>query len=280
MKTANVLIWTAGVAMVARFAVGEPERASAATLQDLVRQWSAIRREIAAENREREAKKAQWQREISLLEAEKAALREELSRWGDFPESAAAERLDLASRKERAATTLQALVPVVRRAEANILKWCGRIPPSLAENTEKAFGRIPDASRPPDTMSVSRRLQVVVALYAQIEAMQHSVHVTRELLPLGDGARRECEVIYLGLTRGFAVTADERWAGIGEPGPDGWVWNARPGIASSVRRAIRVFQRQGPAEMVPLPLSVDIAQGPSAGNSTGQPETGTGGTSP
>ena len=100
----------------------------------------------------------------------------------------------------------------------------------------------------------------MLSLYTEIEALQARTHEVKEILDLGGGLRREMNVLYLGLTRGFGVSADGAVAAVGRPEPAGWTWSRRDGLAPAVRQAVAVFRRESPAGLVPLPLDAEGAQ--------------------
>ena len=95
-----------------------------------------------------------------------------------------------------------------------------------------------------------------MSLYGEIERLEHNVHVVKEALETNSGKVQEMDVIYLGLTQGFAVSRDNKTAGIGLPGQDGWKWHWRPEIASEVCKAIAFYRREQMADFVHLPLKI------------------------
>ena len=99
-----------------------------------------------------------------------------------------------------------------------------------------------------------RRLQLVIALYTQIENLQHNIHVTKDVLPTDAGTKKEVDVLYLGLSRGFAVSRDNKWAAVGIPDVNGWQWAPDNTIAKQVEEAVAIFNRKQTAELVSLPM--------------------------
>ena len=253
----------------------ESNAPSASGLEGLVSEWVTLRGEIAAEKRNWAEAKARWAEETRVLETEKAALEQTLAETRASAAAAEAERARMSDRKADLDRVLDGLRPTLAEAEANAMRWQPRIPAALAERLKDAFARIPTSPEAAAAMPVTRRAQLLVALYTEIEALQHGVHVTREVLGAGGDRRREVDAVYLGLARAFAVSPDGEWAAVGVPGPGGWTWSARPELAPEVRRAIAVVNRQTPAEMVALPLEASQAPAggsPGAGDAGGKPE--------
>lgn len=243
-------VWmTVGLAagVVSVFAEGT---ADVRTLEGLVGEWVDLRGAIAAETRDRATEEERLRAEISLLREELAMLeRQRVSEGEDVME---AEQAALLARKAVMKRAIEGLEPVLDRAEERLRAWEAAIPPALSEPLRESFRALPaHAGR---RESTARRLQVVLALYAQIEALQHKVHVGRELLRVQPDERREVDVLYLGLARGFAVSHDGRDAWIGEPSDNGWRWTPSVRHGGAIQEAIRVARREAPAGWVRLPL--------------------------
>jgi len=232
----------------------EDAGSSLGTLEGLVGEWIALREKIAVEKQEWEAQKIRWNEEISVLEAEKAALTTEIAKAREVTSSVEADRDRLSAEKAAMRQTVETIAPAVDRAEAVLRRWRDRLPVSLAAPLRKAFDELPASDDAARQTAVTRRLQRVIALYSQIEAMQHGIHVVREIIPLQGGTRREVDVVYIGLARGFAVSGDDRWAAVGTPSGSGWKWSARPELATTVRKAVDVAGNTVPAALVDLPL--------------------------
>ncbi len=225
-------------------------------LEGLVAQWVRLRAETAAEKRVWREQEARLSEEIALHEKEKADLEAIIADARQTSSEADAERAKLRTRKGELQAAHDALLPILDRAEAAARGWAALVPVSLRGELKEAFARLPRTHQEATRLTLSRRLQIVVAFYTSLESLQNSVHLVKEMLSTADGERREMDVLYLGLGRGFAVSPDGSWAAAGTPGTDGWTWQADAALAPDVRRAIGVYQRRIPAAFVPLPLAV------------------------
>ena len=246
------------LALVGGFSVQAQTSNALPSLEALVGQWVDLRAQIATEDREGKAQITQLQREIDLLNAEKAALQAEQDAASRDQQGVDQEELKQAALRDQLQGALNRLPPILDRAEADLARWKLLIPPALLPPLQESFRQLPATADAARRRPVSERLQLVVALYAQIEEIQDGMHVAKEILTDNTSTRREMDVLYLGLARGFAVSTAGDWAAVGCPTPDGWQWNGRPELASRVRTAIRVQQRQQVAEAVPLPLAVVV----------------------
>ena len=242
---------------------GEPS--SVSSLEDMVRQWTDLRLQLAEEQRQWDEGRQHGLREVELLKKEAAALEAVISESREFAATAERERTELLARRDAMETALRDIEPILDRAEAVLRQWGPRLPVTPAAPLRDAFARLPRDQADAVGRRLSQRLQLVVALFTQIESMQHAIHVVKEVVPLADG-RREMDVLYLGLARAFAVAPDNEQAAVGEPGSQGWQWASAPTLAPQIRQAIAVANSEEPATLIELPLLVtrDIQDTPLA----------------
>ena len=236
-------------------AIADEPPATTSTLEGLVAQWVDLRRALAGEAEAWEEQRAQLEQERALLSKAKETLEEEISTAEGEQRSDEAERAKLLARKQALQTSLNACLPALRRAEADLKGWRSLWPPSLlTPPLRKAFDQLLKAEQ----QSVTRRLQVILSLYGEIERLQYGIQVVKEVLQTGSGRSQEMDVLYLGLAQGFAVSVDDRMAGIGRPVGDDWKWEWRPEMADEVRKAIAFYRHEKTADFVHLPLMVKM----------------------
>jgi len=224
------------------------------TLESLVAEWSQLRLNFTDEERSWEERKTQLHAEIALLNKEKAALEKEIHQATLAKQSFKADRLKALKSKERLSILLDGLPILTESAEASLRAWPNRLPSPLREPLDSAFRPLMGDSAEGKSLTDAARLQRVVALYTEIEKLQHDIHVVKEVLTMADGSRKEADVCYVGLARAFAVSPDNDWAAIGMPSAQGWRWEQRQEIADHVREAISIFNREQTATLVELPL--------------------------
>ena len=222
------------------------------TLEALVAKWVDLRKELAQEKEKWNEEKSYLEQEKALLLKEKKMLDNEIAQASREQTQAEAERVELLQSKEISQKTLNEYLPALSRAEANLKKWKDVVPSSLSPALKKSFGRLQKASG----KTISQRLQLILSIYGEIERLEHNVHICKERLKTDSGKLQEMDVIYLGLSQGFAVSLDNKIAGKGSPTKNGWRWEWRHGIAKDVRKAIAFYQRKEPADFVNLPLKI------------------------
>lgn len=223
-------------------------------LDALVGRWIGLRTTIAEEQREWDARQNQWNAEIKLLSQESAMLDSEMEIFSGAASAEEQERAKLLARKHAMTAELDKLKAALDAAELEMKAWKIRLPESLRLPLDPLFKALPETQADADKLEITKRVQTIVALYTQIENLQYGFHCTSEMLDVGNGERRQVDVIYVGLSRAFAVSLNNEWAAVGIPGSNGWNWQAHSEHADSVRSAIVVFNRQKAAELVRLPM--------------------------
>ena len=248
------------VLLLMTLAARAAEPSDAGQLDALAGQWVALRSEIAAEKTQAAARDTALRSEIALLETEMAALEKEAAEFDAGASDDQKRRAEQAARVEAIRASIDAGRPALERAESAMRALRSRLPATLLGEARPLFDAIPataaDAARESDGV----RAQRVIALLGHVETLQAGIHSVKETLDTGGGLRRQVDVLYLGLARGFAVASDATWSGVGTPGPSGWTWEARPEIAPEVRAAVDMVARQRTADVVRLPLRVDSAE--------------------
>lgn len=246
-------IWAVALAAAVASAASD----SLDAMDDSVGRWMELRATLAREQREWDERRAQWEKELSLLKRESESLEAGIAAARGRTEALESERNEQTARKKELQDALDRLRAIVGRAEERLKAWAGRVPESLALSAIVGFQNLPESPAEADKLSLPRRAQAVASLYAQIEALQQGVHGVREALDTGDGGRRQVDVLYIGLARAFAVSPGNDWAAVGVPGEAGWTWSPRPALAADIRTAIDVHQRRETARLVRLPLRVE-----------------------
>jgi len=240
------------------------------TLEGLVAQWMELRSAVAGERRDWQAQKQHLESEIALLERERSMLGEYLADADSELVPLKQGQANLETRRANLQSILTAIEPAVALAEADLRQWRVIIPAHIGAPLQEAFERLPADTIEAGKRAVTRRLQLVIALYTEIENLQHGYHSGKEILVTGTDQRAEVDVLYVGLSRAYALSPDGDWAAVGVPGRDGWSWTTTPRIAPAVRKALRVLRREEVAGLVALPVSLSAAELAPPGQESGK----------
>jgi hypothetical protein len=223
-------------------------------LDALTGRWIELRGTLAEEVRLWRNRRAAWEEEIALLEQETGILRQELETTRDLLSTAEERRTDALARREQVEAHLDEADAVLDTALRDIRNLSPFIPAPLKDQLPHDLQRVLDDGA--GDLPRAQRAQRLVAFLSTLESMQNRYHAVQQTLDTGTG-RRQVEVLYLGLARGFAVSPNSDWAAVGVPGEDGWSWSPDGVDPLQVRRLIEVFHRRETAALATVPLQVE-----------------------
>ncbi|MBL6766019.1 MAG: DUF3450 family protein [Verrucomicrobiae bacterium] len=138
--------------------------------------------------------------------------------------------------------------------EARLVAMSGRFPIVLQEKVRPLTRKFPSPDAP-SQIPVSQRLQNLLTVFNEIEKFNAQFTVTPEMHSL-NGAQVRVQVLYLGLAQAYYVSPTGRFAGVGRPGPDGWIWTANNAIGDRVKQAIEVSRDETAPTLVNLPFEL------------------------
>lgn len=236
---------------------GLPAQDSEPTLRDLdalTGRWIALRGTLAGEKRQWSHRKTAWNEQIALLEDEAEALGSELDATREVLSTAEERRADLLARRRELETSLARMDDTLADATRRARALADILPPPLASQLSsdlRAFaeGRTEDLPR-------AQRAQRLVAFLSAVEAMQNQIHAVSQTLNVQE-ARRQVDVVYIGLARAFAVSPGDDWAAVGVPGSKGWSWSPDAADPARVRALVEMARQNKTAALATLPMKVE-----------------------
>ncbi len=229
---------------------------SLSDLDALTQQWIGLRSTLSEEKRLWVRRKTAWEGELELLEEQKRVLGKEVEATRDRLTSAEERRADVVARRERAEQELEEIDTVLTQAVEEARQVARAVPEPLFQQLPselQAFGTSKGAE-----VLRAQRAQRLVAFLSTIESMQNRFHAVQQTLET-DAGRRQVEVLYMGLARGFAVSPGNDWAAVGTPGDAGWTWTSEGLNPVAVRQLLDVYHRRQTAMLVPVPVAVEEA---------------------
>lgn len=233
----------------------DPE--TAVQLESLVRQWVELRLQIAEENRAWEEDKTALIHEISLIKKENEYLDTIIEENTRTEATLLENRAQLKERETDMRTTIAETSVFIEAAENRLNAWRKKIPAPFLKNMEPLFQQVSLPLEQRESHPASERLRNILALYEQIEKLQGNAHLVVEMIDTPSG-RRETRVLYIGLAKAFAISADNQKAYSGVPSETGWQWTSAPELADTVSKTIAVYERKRVPELVKLPLGPAI----------------------
>jgi len=135
----------------------------------------------------------------------------------------------------------------VARNVPRVVKLAGRFPAPLKTDIETELANLASWKSSDEPREA---LRSILTLLAKAEQFNRRFTRTAEIR---DG--REVQVLYLGLAQAF-YAGKKQTAGIGKPGPDGWVWTSQAEIRPELITALEALDKKRPPSMVTLPLEI------------------------
>lgn len=217
-------------------------------VQKTVNEWVRVRAETA-----RIEDDWTWQQTLmqSTLEALQERARQLEAQRVNVEARTAEERRDTADLLARG----QALKDAQAQA-ANHLRLLGErlvrmrawLPPRLSVALELPYRSLaePDAD-------ASERMRYAMLILNRCVQFNRTVNVGEEIITAANGEKRLMEVVYWGLSHGYALNRGGNEAYLGAPTETGWAWTTLPGMAPQVARLINASLDKAEPEFVILP---------------------------
>jgi hypothetical protein len=200
-----------------------------------------------------------WRREKPILEQRTALLQAEKTQLETILSESKHSRGDVELRraellKEQAylekeqAELDNALTLVMTRIEAIE----GSLPPMLVkawQDEHSALGVEPEANL---------QLQVALAKLSRLAEFTNRISVNETRMQSPQGSDIVAKQLFLGTGMAWFTNDDGSFSGWGKASQDGWQWQIDSEINSAeIHRAIAIFEKRRPAELVRLPLHID-----------------------
>lgn len=230
------------------FAQADPEHA-----RRTADQWIETRRILSDEKAGWKEEKAFLDQSLTLMKKEISLLDEQIRNLRETTSASEEKRERLVTAKEGFTATAAEVEKTVGELEARVLQLALVFPPSLTNQVEPLFQRIPrdqSGSKPP----LAQRVQSVIGILNEAAKFNGTITLDSELRELPDGGMTEVRTLYLGLAQAYFVNRSGRFAGIGVATATGWEWTPREDLAPAITRAIAIYENEQAADFISLPV--------------------------
>ncbi len=238
---------------IARAAADQAEKSPGVeSMRQVVTEWSKVRAETVRLEED-------WRSERELLTSTQRALQEQVARLANekkvLEASTAAERDSLAELAAANAAAQASLKSAGQRLEAMgaqlvALRPC--LPPRLSQALELPYRSLANPALGP-----TERMQHVTTLLNRCTQFDRTISYGEELLAVpGEPEGKMFEVIYWGVSHGYALDRTAGRAYFGSPGPQGWAWEPIPEQAAQVVRLIAIYRDKGDPVAVAVPARI------------------------
>lgn len=165
----------------------------------------------------------------------------------DREEIAALEAMDKTS-----VLNLQAVEERVKAMSTRLLQLRRSLPPRLSTALEMSY-----RSLAANNLTVSERMQLNMTVLNRCAQFNRAISDEQEIIDINSGGNSELlEVIYWGLSQGYALNRTTGQAWLGFPGPQGWTWESHPEAAAAVTRLISIHHDKSDPDFVTVPARI------------------------
>ncbi len=210
-----------------------------------------------------------WQEERTLVESMVLALKERAmaaQEKRDLVKAQTArdrEELDaLHAKIEAESNDLKALEARLKDLTAKLVALRPALPPRLSEALEMSYRSLANPALP-----AGERMQLAMNVLNRCAQFDRSITVGEDVVtPDSAAPAKSLEVIYWGLSHGYAVDRSARRAWLGGPANGAWRWEAKPEAFDNVVRLIAIARDKADPEFVTVPATVTRSLSGTAGN--------------
>lgn len=156
------------------------------------------------------------------------------------------------AKNEAAAADVQAAETRLKAVSARLIALRPSLPPRLSEALEMSYRSLADPQLP-----VGERMQVATTVLNRCAHFNRMVTAGHDVLTLeGEPAPKSLEVIYWGLSHGYAIDPAAEKAWLGSPSGGRWRWEPRPEAYADVSRLIAVATDRADPDFMTVPATV------------------------
>ena len=188
-------------------------------IDTLTQQWTSL-------EHQKDVLRADWRTQKPILEQQLRLIERETAELTALLETTAAQRdeveqrrLELLTEQTELEEESTALDASLAQASVTLHSLQRDLPPPLSAAWVDELARLDS-----NVETSTERFRKLIELLGQLEDFEAKITLNEVVMTLGDGQEYVVKQVYLGLSHGWYVTADESVAAAGKPGPDGWLW--------------------------------------------------------
>ena len=224
--------------------------------RETLTKWVETKQLISKEKSDWASGKDILEDRVRLAEAETTTVRDKLKEISVAVAEAQKKRDELAAQNDKLKATAEKSKAMVIAAEKKLRPLLPQLPEPLREKLKPIIARFPEDSEK-STASMAERLQNVLGILDQASAFNSTVASVKELRTFPDGNRAEVTTVYLGLSQAYYTNREGTLAGIGHPGPDGWVWKPDNANGKKILLAVHILEgKEKGATFIDLPVKI------------------------
>jgi TolA-binding protein len=224
-------------------------------IDSLTQQWTGLQHQ-------KDLLRAEWRTQEPILEQQLALIEREIAELNTLLEATAAQqddveqrRLEMLQEQTRYEEEAAALETSLAQASLGLRSLQSDLPPPLEETWDEELARL---DNPVET--ATERFRKLLELLGQLDDFDAKVTLNEAVMTLGDGTEHVVKQVYLGLSHGWYVTADQRFAAAGQPGADGWAWTPVDD-AAPVAQMVGILEQRVDPDFVSIAITLTEPSG-------------------
>jgi len=224
------------------------------TLQEMVGEWTELRRLIAVERADWKVEEVFLRENLDILQKQVTLINEKLEETEGVGEETINALETLEVRRNELLAANKVVQDSVVGLEAAVKEVVKRFPPPLMDTVEPLLRRIPDDPTSA-SLPIGQRVQNVVAVVSLAEKFNTSLIKRGEVREIA-GEEKQVWTLYWGLAASFSTDSEVTSAIVGYPSESGWVYEERSDMAETVGLLIETYDGLEIPTFVDLPVSL------------------------
>ncbi len=235
-----------------------PDESPLDQTRTILDEYQKVQRDIAAEKERLATVKQMLEDRIELLQGRIELIEQ---RTAEKRDEMAQKKQELSEHKqehEKLLEAIETLEPNINLLEKRVVGLLARMPRFVREDPiisrlSELIPEDPDKTQ----QSIGARYQNAIAIISQLNRLNQKIHANEEMRDIpGRENRLKVTVLYLGISYAYYVDSQGKVAGVGMPGPEEWVWQAKNDIAGQVLLAVKMYHNDEEARYVQLPVQI------------------------
>src|SRR5262245_22520963 len=227
-------------------------------IDTLTQQWTSLEHQKDLLRADWRTQKPVLEQQLRLLERESAELTTLLETTAAQQDEVEQRRLELLTEQTELEEEAAALDASLAQASVILHSLQRDLPPPLAQAWVDELARLDN-----NVATSTDRFRKLIELLGQLEDFESKITLNEAVMTLSDGQEHVVKQVYLGLSHGWYVTADQSFAAAGKPGPDGWLWTPVTD-AEPITNIVGILEQRLDPDFVSIAL--DLAQPLSGAN--------------
>jgi len=226
------------------------------SLEKMVSQYVLLKKEIAQE-------KLRWNEDKKILFMQRDFLKREKQYFETSIKNirkqnhCVVEKIDKLKReKKEYKQTFKKSEAYLTKMQKEIFKFITPLPESLVSTITSLLERL-DIEK---NLDLIERFKLILICLLEIEGLENSIILKKEILTVKDCRELEFSVLYIGLTQAFCLSKDFKIAGYGIFKEDGIEWRWDSSMALKIKKAINIYSQKEVAQLIDLPVVINLGE--------------------